>query len=317
VPPDEGRTHPGAARVAPIWGAATDSSGRALVAFVVLAYGLSWAWVIPMVVGHQVVKGGQGWPTHYPALFGPAVAAILVVAATSARAGIGDLLRRVVLWRVGWRWWLVALSPAGFLGIALLASGATGSELPRVADFGLFSGVPPAGLLGVSGLIVIGALGEEIGWRGFALPALQRRFSPLVASLILAGIWALWHVPQFFVIATYRSFGVAQSVGFVFALTCGAIVLTCLYNRSGGSILLVAVWHGLFNLVSGTAAATGMTAAVVSTLVMVQAVLLVGLDIRARHQGRPSPLGPLRRPGALPELSHAPAKRPGRRPLGG
>jgi membrane protease YdiL (CAAX protease family) len=261
-----------------------------------------------MAVGHQVVASGRGWPTHFPALLGPAAAAFLVVAAISGRAGVASLLRRIGLWRVSWRWWLVALSPAAFLGLALLASGMTGSELPRVADFGLFSGVPTAGLLGVSLLVIVGALGEEIGWRGFALPALQRRFSPLVASLILAGIWALWHLPQFFVIATYQSFGVAQSVGFVFALSCGAIVLTWLYNRSGGSILLVAVWHGLFNLVSGTAGATGMTAAVVSTLVMAQAVLLVGLDLRARRKGRPSPLAPLRRSRARPERSDADAE---------
>jgi len=76
-----------------------------------LAYALSWAWVIPLAVTHQVVDRGQGWPTHYPALFGPAVAAFLVVAATTGRRGIAELLRRVVLWRVGWRWWLVAFSP--------------------------------------------------------------------------------------------------------------------------------------------------------------------------------------------------------------
>jgi hypothetical protein len=60
-----------------------------------------------------------------------------------------------------------------------------------------------------------------------------------------------------------------------------------LYNRSGGSILLVAVWHGVYNAVSGTQAATGVVAAVVSTLIMAQALLLVGLDLRARHRGKP------------------------------
>jgi membrane protease YdiL (CAAX protease family) len=274
----------------------------------VLAFGLSWAWLIPMAVTHRAVVSGQGWPTHFPALFGPAAAAFLVIAAMTGRAGVAGLLRRIVLWRVGWRWWLVALSPAGFLGLALLASSAAGSEPPRVADFGAYSGMPTAGVLGVSLLVLVGALGEEIGWRGFALPALQHRFSSLVASIILAAVWAVWHLPMFFVIVTYRSFGVAQSVGFVFGLSCGAIVLTWLYNRSGGSILLVAVWHGLFNVVSGTAAATGVVAAVVSTLVMAQALLLVGLDLWARHKGRPSPLAPAHRIGAGVEGSHAPAR---------
>jgi membrane protease YdiL (CAAX protease family) len=279
------------------------SGGRSLVAFFVLAYGLSWAWVIPLAVSHQVVGRGHSWPTHYPMLFGPAVAALLVVAATTGRSGIAELLRRMVWWRVGWRWWLVAFSPVAFVGIALLGAWVSGVSRPRVADFGLFSGVPAAGLLAVSLLIIVGALGEEAGWRGFALPHLQHRFSPLMASLILAATWALWHLPLFFVISNYRAFGVGEYVGFVVGLSCGAIVLTWLYNRSGGSILVVAVWHGVYNVVGGTKAATGVVGAMVATLIMAQALVLVGLDLRARHRGQPSPLSATAR-GAAREGGH-------------
>jgi uncharacterized protein len=266
-------------------------SGRALVAFFVLAYALSWAWMIPLALSHQVAEPGQGWPTHYPALLGPAVAAFLVIAATAGRPGIADLLRRMLLWRVAWRWWLVAFSPVVFLGIAVVGSLMSGASLPGLAGFGLVSGLPDVGLLAVFALVIVGVLGEEIGWRGYALPHLQHRFSPLVASLILAALWALWHLPMFFVIANYRAFGVVESIGFVFALSCGAIVLTWLYNRSGGSILLVVVYHAVLNILSGTQAATGVVVAVVSTLIMAQALFLVGLDLWARHKGQPSPLG--------------------------
>jgi membrane protease YdiL (CAAX protease family) len=167
-----------------------------------------------------------------------------------------------------------------------------GKTLPSAADFGQFSGIPAIGLVGVLLLIVFGAVGEETGWRGYALPQLQRRFSPLTSSLILAVLWFGWHLPQFFVIATYRNSSPVQYVGFFLGLTCGAVILTWLYNRSGGSILLVALWHGLYNLVSGTQAATGMLAAVVTTLVMIQAVVLIVLELRARRRGRPSILGP-------------------------
>jgi len=141
-------------------------------------------------------------------------------------------------------------------------------------------------------LITVGALGEETGWRGYALPQLQRRFSPLTSSLIIAVLWFGWHLPQFFVIASYRDYDPVQYVGMFVGLTIGAVVLTWLYNRSGGSILLVAVWHGLYNFVSGTQAATGMLAAVVTTLIMIQGVVLIVLELRARRRGRPSVLGP-------------------------
>ena len=266
---------------------------RALVVFFVLTYGLSWSWAIPLAAAHLVVRRGEIWPTHYPLLLAPAIAAVVVTAWTMGRPGLRDLLARMARWRVPVRWWLAAVSPVAFLGLALIAMAAAGRALPSAADFGQFSGTPAVGLVGVVLLITfVGALGEETGWRGYALPQLQRRFSPLASSLILALLWFGWHLPQFFVIAAYRDFGPGQYVGMFLGLTCGAVILTWLYNRSGGSILLVVVWHGLYNFVSGTQAATGMLAAVVSTLVMVQGVALIVLELRARRRGQPSVLGP-------------------------
>jgi CAAX protease family protein len=268
----------------------------ALVAFFAVAYALSWAWAVPLALTHQVVNRGAGWPTHYPALLGPAIAAVAVTAWSAGRPGVRDLLRRLVRWRVPLRWWLAALSPIGLLAVALVVQVAMGNQLPAVADFGRFSGTPAIGLVGVFLVVtLVGAVGEEVGWRGYALPQLQLRYRALTASLILAPLWFLWHLPQFFVIATYRQFGPVDYVGMLFGLTCGAVVLTWLYNRSGGSILLVAVWHGTYNMVSGTQAATGMLAAVVSTLVMIQALVLILLDVRAHR--RDGPLDPACPPG--------------------
>jgi membrane protease YdiL (CAAX protease family) len=264
-------------------------TGR-LIAFFALAYILSWSWVVPLAAAHQVVQRGSGWPTHYPALFGPAIAAIAVTAWTAGRPGVRDLLLRMGRWRVGLGWWLAALSPVLFLGLGLIAVALAGKPLPREAAFGSFSGIPQLGLVAVVLLIILGALGEETGWRGYALPQLQHRFSPLASTLLLAVLWFAWHLPQFLVIATYRDFAPVQYIGMLLGLTCGAVVLTWLYNGSGGSILLVALWHGLYNVVSATQAATGLLAAVVTTLIMIQGLALIYLEVRARRRGEPSVL---------------------------
>ena len=181
--------------------------------------------------------------------------------------------------------------PTAFVAAALLVAAVSGT-LPSWDDVDRYSGLPTLGVAAVSALVILGALGEETGWRGFALPLLQRRYSPLAAALLVTPIWAAWHLPFFFTISTYRDFAPPAYIGFVFALGCGSIVLTWLYNRTGGSILACAIWHGLFNMSTATVAASGMLAGVTSALVIVQAVLLLRLELRARKRGGASVIGP-------------------------
>jgi membrane protease YdiL (CAAX protease family) len=264
-----------------------------LASFVALAYALSWAWAFPLVAAGDVVEKGVGWPTHIPALLGPGLAAFVATAWLWGRAGVHNLLARMARWRLPLRWWTATVSPLAFLGIALAVALVVG-KLPRGSDFGLYSGLPTIGVVPVAVIAILLTFGEETGWRGFALPLLQGRYGALAAALILTPIWAVWHLPYFFTVATYRDFPPLGYVGFVFGLACGSIVLTWLYNGTGGSILACAVWHGLYNLATGTAAANGTIAAVTTTFVIVQAFLLVGLELRARRRGEASILGPRR-----------------------
>ncbi|WP_214401416.1 CPBP family intramembrane glutamic endopeptidase [Pseudonocardia lacus] len=270
--------------------AAGSGRGGGLLAYLVLAYGLTWAWLAPVWISGGVVSPGDGWPTHFPALLGPMVAALLV----AARAGeLRGLVARMVRVRVPARWWLVAVSPLGMLLVGLLVASVTGAPLPAVADFGVMSGLPAAWgplLVGLV-VVVVNGVGEETGWRGFALPALQRRLAPLAAMLVLAVLWAGWHVPMFGLLTSFREFDAATVVGWLLGLTAGSIVLGWLVNRSG-SVALVALWHGLFTIASGTAAGTGTVAAVVSALVMLWAAVLVLLELRAHRHGTASVLGP-------------------------
>ncbi len=218
-----------------------------LAAFYALTLAISWGWMLPFVVGGDVIHRGDGWPTHLPALMGPMIAAVIVTAWTLGKAGLRDLGSRMIRWRVGVRWWLWGLgSPLAYFAVALAVVRLSDGHWPGVSGLDRYSGVPSIGVIGVWGVAIVGALGEETGWRGFALPHLQRRYSALIASLIVVPLWAFWHAPYFATLSTYRDFGPMQYPGFLFGLACGSVVLTWLYNRSGASILIVAVWHGTF-----------------------------------------------------------------------
>ena len=116
-----------------------------------------------------------------------------------------DLLRSMVRWRVGWRWYGAVAVPLLFFAVTLVVLAARGKGWPSGSAMSRYSGLPDVGLLWVF-LIALGVngFGEETGWRGFALPHLQRRHKPLVASLLLTFGWASWHLPLFFVVDSFR-----------------------------------------------------------------------------------------------------------------
>jgi uncharacterized protein len=184
---------------------------------------------------------------------GPLVAAVAVTAWFEGSAGLADLGRTIVLVRVPLRWWVFAVTPLLVLALVLVVDGVTGQAFPAAGDFARVTGLPSSwGVLGVGvAVVAVNGFGEETGWRGYAVPTLQRRHTPLTATTVVAVLWAGWHLPMFFVVEGFRSFTAAITVGWVIGLFCGAVVLTWLYNHTG-SILLVALWHGTYNMISGT-----------------------------------------------------------------
>jgi uncharacterized protein len=145
---------------------------KPVVAFFVLAYAISWAWVIPWAVTGHTVFQGVGWPTHFPSLLGPMLAAFAVIAWTVGRADVRDLLARMGRWRIGWRWWLAVLGPLAFFFGVIGVMATVGANVPARSDFARFSGLPAGiGIVSVALLVtLVGGFGEETGWRGYALP---------------------------------------------------------------------------------------------------------------------------------------------------
>jgi membrane protease YdiL (CAAX protease family) len=117
--------------------------------------------------------------------------------------------------------------------------------------------------------------GEEVGWRGFALPRLQARHSALVSSLLLTLGWALWHVPLFLYRPGYTGMGVAGIAGWLFSLVTGSVLLTWLYNGSRGSLLTVALFHAAIDVVFTAESSSPLVVNTAGALITVWGVLVV------------------------------------------
>lgn len=254
------------------------------VAFVVIALGYSWAWWLPLTASGQAIGFGAAAPAYLAGVPGPLVAAVAVTAATEGVAGLRDLGSRMV--RVRLRWYGVALLvPVALLGVALLITAAAGAPVPAIAAFGMFPGLPATGVLVVWCYAVLwNGLGEETGWRGYLQPLLEQRFSRLGATAVVSVVWAAWHLPLLPVLTSFAVLAApAMLPVFWFGLACLSVVLARLYDRSGGSIAVVALWHGTYNVVAGTAAAQAGINVVLTVGVMAWAVWAVADDIRGRR----------------------------------
>jgi uncharacterized protein len=213
-----------------------------LVAFFALAYALSWLILVPAGLGLLPDSAGI---LAWLAPFGPAVAAFVVTALTGGRPAVGQLLRRMVQWRVGIHWYLLILF--GVPLVELLGAFAVLGSVP-LDDLAknwplIFTSYLPQVLVAV---VVIG-LAEETGWRGFAFPRLQERRGPLVGTAVLAVVWALWHLPNLL----FGGWTGASYALWLVGTLAVAFVYTWLFNNTGGSILLAALLHAAINMSSG------------------------------------------------------------------
>lgn len=221
-----------------------------LIFYSIIAYAGTWLVWLPLLLSEDglglfsysaplplILTGGIG------TFSGPALAAFVMTGVTEGREGVRRLLRSIVLWRVGLRWYLFALIgiPVVLTLGALVVPGILASFKPMPLLTLLTSYVI---LFVYPALIIGGPLGEEPGWRGFALPRLQGRYGPLVGSLILAPLWAFWHVPIW--LTAWRAAGmldVYNLIVYVLFITAWTIVMTWVFNNTRGSVLMAILLH--------------------------------------------------------------------------
>ena len=203
--------------------------------FFALTFAITWAswYAARSFPGLQL-------PLLYLGIFAPAYVALGLTAGREGRAGVLALLRRLIEWRVGARWYLFAFGymAAIKLTVAVIHRVAVGAW-PRFGDEPWFLGIA------ATMFFFVGQTGEEIGWRGYALPRLASRFGFAGASVILGVIWACWHLPLFF-------FPVGDLNGqsfplYVIQVTAISVAIAWLYVNAKGSLLLTMLMHSAIN----------------------------------------------------------------------
>jgi membrane protease YdiL (CAAX protease family) len=258
-----------------------------LVTFFLLVFILTWVVWVPRASGAPLGVLGQAWTWI------PAIAALLAAALTGGRGALRELGSRLVRWRVGWQWYVVViLGPAVFslavAGVYALFGGSWAEAAPPAILAGPLLLLP----LFLAILTLTDGLGEELAWRGFALPRLLTRYNALVASVVLGVIWALWHLPLLWT----EGNGMFQLPVWLLLLdlTAKAILFTWVFLHTRGSVLIAMLFHGATNLflVSPEVVSTGDFQ--VAVLAMVGKWVLVGIVLvvagpRLVRDPRPDP----------------------------
>ena len=227
-----------------------------LVAYFGMAFAFTWILQIPLVLA----QNGFGLipftlPTNLftvPAVIaGPTLAAFVVTAATEGRAGVRQLLRRYLHWRVGIQWYLLVLFSYPLL--LLVATSVALGQSPLHLLQQLWPLIVSVFLPAFVSILATAQLWEEVGWRGFALPHLQRGLGPMRGSLVLGVLHGLWHLPGFFYVGTVviEESQVGMSIPLFLTVMLSAVVvsiiLTWVYNRTQGSVLMCTIFHTIVN----------------------------------------------------------------------
>jgi membrane protease YdiL (CAAX protease family) len=209
---------------------------RSLGLFFLLAFAYTWIFHGSMAVFGLRYESGLGLSLYRIGLVGPLVAALVVSTLKGGVNGLRKLAVRILNWRVSFKWYLLSLLWVGLLrlgglGIHTLRTGQTPERYIDIPEIGLLA-------LFLSQLFVLVA--EEVGWRGFALPDLIRYFGSFGAALLLGALWALWHIPMFFV-PDLSQYG-TPFILYTLTQIAWSVVMTFLFLRSG-SVLVAMLFH--------------------------------------------------------------------------
>jgi uncharacterized protein len=263
-----------------------------LATFFVLAIGLTWIFMITDALGsHGILPFRLPIPLMIVMGYMPTLAAVIVTGLTKGKAGVRALFGKLLIAKVGVRWYAFAIF--GFAAASVIAL-----EINNLFGLGprtpiLSVNNPPLPQLALSIIpmfIVLGLVnGEELAWRGFGLPRLQAKYSALTSSLILGVIWAIFHLPLFFTLTGSSQSG-SSFVNFLIGTVSLTVIFTWMYNHTRGSVLMAYLlhastntWSRIFSIDHGSAT-IGWILTGLMVLVAVIIVLTNGAENLSRTQ---------------------------------
>lgn len=240
-------THPGAS-IAPL----TWVQRHPLIAYFAIAFAGTWAMLIPMAMslGFNLfaIPDAVFFLLYFFSPYaGPMLGALVVTRMTEGGPGVRRLLKRIVQWRVGIPWYLAAIFTMLLIWLAAYSLLYSGTPLRALISNPMLL-VSPF-LINILIGILIPSLGEEVGWRGYALPKLQGQYGPVVGSLILGALHGLWHLPVLFT-PMLGEFTAAGMVAFILTAVPATFFYTWIANNARGSIWIAILLHASSNAAS-------------------------------------------------------------------
>lgn len=264
-----------------------------LVFFFIFAYAGAWLLEIPIALSET---GTGVLPFTLPRLalvlmvvgatyLGPTLAAFVMTGVTEGRPGVRRLLSRYVLWRVNWRWYVFVL--VGVPALEVLGTIAVPGSLGSFHGLALSLVLAyPAAFL--TTLVLGGPLGEEPGWRGFALPRLQALHGPLAGATILGVLWGCWHLPLFWS-GIWTPLTGPNVVMFIVMITALTIIIAWVFNNAKGSLLITILMHATFNTFADHILGPAFPASILNTYPLLPELIgfgVVALVLIAATRGR-------------------------------
>ncbi len=225
--------------------------------FLTLTFLWTWSWWVPLVInlrGKMTTNIPLTLGIVFIGAFGPTLAAFLIVWAQEGAVGVKALLRRVVTWRVTWWCYFVLLVLPPFLWFLalLLARFLFSIDTQLAAPWYLFP-------FAVLSSILAGPIAEEIGWRGYLVPVLQRKKTAFITGVLTGIVWTIWHFPVFYVqgiaLAIAETGQPLAMLKYLLATIPVGILFVWLFNHTRGSLLVSILFHASLNASGGFALA--------------------------------------------------------------